>query len=80
MMSASIFFGCAQTPDVPTGVQFKSETLKRIGYRSDNWYITWAADGNQITSMCDGNWLKEGKAPFHNRLFRIIDSTDDFSR
>ncbi len=54
----------------PTGVIFHEDTLYRSDARGDNWCITWVADDSQITSMCDGNWLK-GKHSYHNHLYRI---------
>jgi len=63
----------------PVGVIFHKDTLYRSDARGDNWCITWAADDSQITSMCDGNWLK-GKHSYHNHLYRITGSPEDFSR
>ncbi len=67
---------------IPTGVEFKKETLKRLGANGDNWCITWTKDGSQITSMCDGNWLKLNNplGGFHNHLFRIKGEAEDFQR
>ena len=70
---------CQQTEDVPQGVDFKTETLKRLGAKGDNWCITWAKDNSQLTSMDDGNWLKDPK-PFHNNLYRITGEAHDFER
>ena len=58
---------------VPEGVIFNKETLKRLGASGDNWCLTWAADGSQIVSMCDGNWLdqKNYASQIHNHLYRI---------
>ena len=39
---------------IPVEVEFMKETLFRSGEKGDNWCITWGADGNQYTSMCDG--------------------------
>jgi len=66
----------------PVGVKFQKETLRRIGSGGDNWCITWAKDGSQITSMCDGNWLKLDNpfGGFHNHLFRILGEPNDFQR
>ena len=66
-------------PAVPTGVTFRKDTLYRSDARGDNWCITWAADDSQITSMCDGNWLK-GKDSYHKHLYRIVGGPDGFSR
>ena len=64
-----------------TGVEFHKETLKRLGSAGDNWCITWAEDGSQITSMCDGNWLGlDRSVGYHNHLFRIIGNADSFQR
>jgi len=50
LMIVVIFMGCTNRPNIPTDVQFKLETLQRIGGRGDNWCITWAKDGSQSTS------------------------------
>ena len=60
----------------PTTVQFHNETLERIGVDGDNWCVTWAKDGSQITSMCDGSWL--GDHYWHNHLYRMVDNADNF--
>jgi hypothetical protein len=65
--------------DVPVGITFRRDTLWRSDARGDNWCLTWAADDSQITSMCDGNWLK-GKHSYHNHLYRIIDGPDNLRR
>jgi hypothetical protein len=36
MMVTFIFIGCMDKLNVPTGVKFNLETLKRIGERGDN--------------------------------------------
>ena len=64
---------------LPTGVLFHKDTLYRSDARGDNWCITWTADDSQITSMCDGNWLK-GKHSYHNHLYRITGDPESFSR
>ena len=63
---------------IPIGIIFHKDTLYRSDGRGDNWCITWATDNSQITSMCDGNWLK-GKHSYHNHLYRIIGELDGFS-
>jgi len=67
---------------LPVGVEFQKETLKRMGAGGDNWCITWAKDGSQIVSMCDGNWLRleNPLGGFHNHLFRISGESNDFQR
>jgi len=47
-------------PPAPSGVVFHKDPLFRLGAHGDNWCITWAADGSQVTSMCDGDWLDSG--------------------
>jgi hypothetical protein len=64
---------------VPTGVEFKRETLKRIGAKGDNWCITWTASGDQVVSMDDGDWLKPSLT-YSNHLYRVIGEADDFKR
>jgi len=81
---AIVFSGCTDSAKVPTGVKFHLETLKRFGIKGDNWCITWAIDGSQITSMDDGNWLVaeywlKGGFNYHNRLYRVIGDADDFT-
>lgn len=63
----------ADEKNVPEGVTFNMETLKRLGSRGDNWCLTWVADGSQMVSMCDGNWLDQKNYPtqMHNHLYRI---------
>ena len=60
----------------PNDVEFHTETLQRIGVDGDNWCTTWANDGSQITSMCDGSWL--GNYYYHNHLYRIKGEADNF--
>jgi hypothetical protein len=60
----------------PTGIIFHTKTLERIGIDGDNWCTTWANDGSQITSMCDGAWL--GDHYYHNHLYRIKGDAGSF--
>jgi hypothetical protein len=69
----------ARDRKIPVGVTFQKDTLYRSDGRGDNWCITWAADGSQVTSMCDGNWLG-GEPSFHNHLYRILGGPADLSR
>ena len=71
--------GVCQAGESPTGVVFHKDTLYRSDNRGDNWCLTWAADGAQVTSMCDGNWLG-GKTSYHNHLYRILGGPEDFTR
>lgn len=79
LIATTVFNNCQTTSKIPTGVEFKIETLKRVGHSGDNWCITWAKDGSQITSMDDGNWLK-GKYGYHNHIYRIIGEAGNFTR
>lgn len=59
---------------VPTGIRL-DKTVFRSGGHGDNWCMTWAADGDVYTSMCDGyGWLdKDGKKPNwqNNQIIRL---------
>ena len=66
---------------VPVKVNLLKETLKRIGRAGDNWCITWAKDGSQITNMCDGNWTGAQEPSFiHNNVYRITGQADSFEK
>ena len=66
---------------VPATVNFQKETLKRIGRAGDNWCITWAKDGSQITNMCDGNWTGGQEPSFiHTNVYRITGAADSFEK
>ena len=87
LVSLLFFTGCSrlqkiEKTDIPISVEFQKETLKRLGAGGDNWCITWVKDGSQITSMCDGNWLKlDNKyGGFHNHLFRVLGESNGFQR
>jgi hypothetical protein len=84
MIFVVFLFSCKtdQVVKKPVDIQFHKETLMRLGASGDNWCITWAKDGSQITSMCDGNWLKLDNpfAGFHTHLFRIKGEANDFQR
>ena len=75
----------SSTSTTPTGVSFHPETIYRTREKGDNWCITWAADGSQVTSMDDGDWLGsrvggENRRGFHNRLYRINGESNNFDR
>ena len=74
-----LFPNCSKCPLKPTAVHFHTESLIRVDDHGDNWCITWSADGSQVTSMCDGNWLN-GEYHYHNHLYRIVGEADDFTR
>ena len=65
--------------NTPVDVRFHQETLQRLGLRGDNWCITWTAGDDQVTSMCDGDWLDDGTW-YHNRLYRIKSGPWPFER
>ena len=70
----------SKTP-MPTTVKFQKETLKRIGRKGDNWCTTWAKDGSQVTSMCDGNWTGFEPTKFiHNNVYRITGEAHSFKK
>jgi len=63
---------------VPRGVEFLKGTLTRAGQRGDNWCITWGADGNQYTAMCDGTGWDPQEVFYRTRTWRIKGGPDDF--
>ena len=65
--------GC-NTPAPPTGIVFHRDTLQRSDGHGDNWCITWAANGSQVTSMDDGDWLK-GDSRFESQGFSASSGT-----
>ncbi len=76
-----IVISCSQSiKKKPVGVVFNLESIKRIDGPGDNWCITWAKDGSQITSMDDGNWLKDNREGYHNNIYKIYGSKDEFTR
>ncbi|MHC4521121.1 MAG: hypothetical protein ACYTAS_21210 [Planctomycetota bacterium] len=79
LLSLCLLSTVCQARELPTGVIFHKDTLYRSDNQGDNWCITWAADGSQVTSMCDGNWLG-GKTSYHNHLYRIVGDPDGFTR
>ena len=79
LLSLCLLSTVCQAREVPADVIFHKDTLYRSDNRGDNWCITWAADGSQVTSMCDGNWLG-GETSYHNHLYRIVGGPDDFTR
>ena len=52
----------------PVGVNFKTDTLRRVGGSGDNWCQTWASDGSVITAMDDGEW-HTSEFKYHSRLY-----------
>ena len=47
--------------DLISAVEFApAETVLRLAYGSDNWPVTWAADGNLYTAYGDGNGFLPG--------------------
>ena len=74
-----LFPSCGKNPPKPIDVSFHTETMTRIDDHGDNWCITWTHEGDQVTSMCDGNWLN-GEYHYHNHLYRIVGEADGFTR
>lgn len=84
VVMAFIVSGCKNKPNVPTGVNFNHLSLKHLGIKGDNWCITWLPDGDQMTSLDDGNWVvtnywKKGGYNYHNTLYRVIGEANDFA-
>ncbi len=79
ILGIALFLSCSKPPPKPRAVDFHTETLNRVDDHGDNWCITWAADGSQVTNMCDGNWLNS-EYHFHNHLYRIVGEADGFTR
>ena len=63
----------------PVGVTFLNDTLRRVGLHGDNFCVTWAADGSQITSMDDGMWLPDVRK-YSNHLYRIEGTPENLQR
>ncbi len=63
----------------PVAVEFTPE-VTRLGRSGDNWCMTWAADSDLYTSMCDGSgWPDDNgeKRGFqNNRIYRIAGGPD----
>ena len=67
----------ADAQSVPVGVSFGEEIL-RESIRGDNWCTTWAADGHQYTSMCDGlGWDKTRTHEIHTEVLKISGSFEN---
>ncbi|WP_157278872.1 DUF4185 domain-containing protein [Proteiniphilum acetatigenes] len=62
----------------PAGIDFKRETIKRVGHTGDNWCMTWLKDGNIMVSMDDGDWLNEGQE-YHHNVYRLKGGKNDFT-
>jgi len=56
LFSAGVFSQSASYPPSPliAGISFDMSTLEQRAPGSDDWPVTWAADGNQYTSWGDG--------------------------
>ena len=56
----------------PKGIIFHDKEIMRECKRGDNWCTTWAADGNQYTSLCDGyGWDTTMTREIHTSVLRI---------
>ncbi len=83
---------CGMNSKRPSHIKFNPESIRRIGFRGDNWSLTWASDSSQITSMDNGKWpiqnqsVKDRSWPandkphYHNCLYRIKGDPDNFTR
>jgi hypothetical protein len=72
---------CSGMRNVITDVEFDPH-VTRSGRSGDNWCMTWGADDDVYTSLCDGSGWKpyEGeKEFFNNRIFRISGGPDSAS-
>ncbi len=92
ILALVLLVNCGGVSNAPIGVNFKLNTIQRIGNRGCNWCITWEKNGDQITSMDDGNWLipvsaRDGKSGLTNgephydhHIYRIIGDSVNFIR
>ena len=69
----------SQAGQQPVGVNFKTNTLRRVGGSGDNWCQTWASDDSVITAMDDGEW-HTSEYKYHSRLYRITGQANNFNR
>jgi hypothetical protein len=82
-LTSTVFYSMGKA--TPKNVYFRSETLYRSDGHGDTLCLTWADDDNQITAMCDGDWLSdahrdEKKRQYHNHLYRIKGDASNFDR
>lgn len=65
-------------PRTITGLRRLEETTLRFGGNGDNWHMTWAADGKQYVSLCDGSGLP-GTPPgaYNSRAYAIAGDPPD---
>jgi hypothetical protein len=55
-----------------SGAVRREDTILRLGGKGDNWYMTWAADDEQLVALCDGYGFTEKPTEFYNsHLFRV---------
>jgi hypothetical protein len=71
---------CNAEGNIPAGVKFDPDVF-RSGNKGDNWFMTWAADGDIYTSMCDGRgWLVENEELpnwHNNQIIRLSGTPGD---
>jgi hypothetical protein len=54
------------------------ETTLRLGGIGDNWHMTWARDGKQYVSLCDGRgWPGMPQANYNSRMYAISGTPPD---
>jgi hypothetical protein len=52
----------------PRGAVRREETTRRHGGIGDNWQMSWAADGRQVATMCDGSAWESPPRYHYNSL------------
>lgn len=51
----------------------RDETTLRLGGNGDNWHLTWADDGRQYTSLCDGRGFAGlPQADYNSRCYAVV--------
>lgn len=51
----------------------RDDTILRLGGVGDNFHMTWTADDQQLTAVCDGTgWIEPPNRLYNSRLFRIV--------
>lgn len=61
------------------GIRRLEETTIRFGGCGDNWHMTWAGNGKQYVSLCDGNGLPGTPRDkrLNSRIYAVIGSPPD---
>ena len=62
------------------GMRRLDETILRLGGHGDNWHMSWADDGKQYTSLCDGTgWPELPQANYNSRLYAVAGDPPEVS-